>query len=308
MPTLVRSLTVTLALTLALPGGALAQGGGQAPPPQPSAPRLPRPRRSSWRSPRITASRSRRAGPNRFLLGGHWYFRQDDTFIGDAAGWAAQQDLSGWTPIRVPFNWNAQDVTQNRSSNGWYRKEFVVPKTRRKVNWKVRFEGNNYRSFVFLNGRLIGRFGGYFPFEVNLKGLKRGTNNLVVKVSSLRSNTDLTHWRPAAFNGFGSGGWWNFGGILREVYMRPVDTVDIEQVRALPKVPRLGGPAKVRVKVLLRNLSRKQRARSWTSGSPGDRAPGSGAACRPTARGRWPPTSRSRTRASGSRATRACTA
>ena len=59
----------------------------------------------------------------------------------------------------------------------------------------------------------------------------------MVKVSSLRSSSDLTHWRPAAFNGFGTGGWWNFGGILREVYMRPVDTVDIEQVRALPKVP-----------------------------------------------------------------------
>jgi beta-glucuronidase len=197
---------------------------------------------------------------NRFLLGGQWYFRQDDTFIGDAGGWAAQQDLSGWTPIHVPFNWNGQDVTQNRPSTGWYRKEFVVPKTKRRVNWKVRFEGNNYRSFVFLNGRLIGRFGGYFPFEVDLNGLKRGRNTLVVKVSSLRSNTDLTHWRPAAFNGFGSGGWWNFGGILREVYMRPIDTVDIDEVRALPKVGRLGGPAKVRVKILLRNQSGKQRA------------------------------------------------
>jgi beta-glucuronidase len=206
---------------------------------------------------------------NRFLLGGVWYFRQDDTFIGDAAGWAAQQDLSGWTPIRVPFNWNAQDVTQNRSSTGWYRKEFVVPKTKRKVNWKVRFEGNNYRSFVFLNGKLIGRYGGFFPFEVDLKNLKRGRNALVVKVSSLRSASDLTHWRPAAFNGFGTGGWWNFGGILREVYMRPVDGVDIEEVRALPKVPRLGGPAKVRVKVLLRNLGRKAHAANLAIGIRG---------------------------------------
>jgi len=195
---------------------------------------------------------------NRFVLGGQWYFRQDDTFVGDAAGWARQQDLSGWAPISVPHNWNAKDTTQNRSSVGWYRKEFTVPKTRRRVNWKVRFQGNNYRSFVYLNGKLIGRFGGYFPFEVDLTNLKRGRNTLVVKVSSLRSSSDLTHWRPAAFNGYGTGGWWNFGGILREVYMRPVDTIDIERVRALPKVGRLGGPAKVRVKIALRNLSRKK--------------------------------------------------
>jgi beta-galactosidase/beta-glucuronidase len=251
-----RSLTVALALSLAVPAVSMGQ---QAPPPQPAPPPPPAP-------PLVVQKPSPRGilikegWTDRYLLGGRWYFRQDDTFVGDAAGWARQQDLSGWTPIRVPFNWNATDTTQNRSSVGWYRKEFRVPKTRRKVNWKVRFEGNNYRSFVFLNGRLIGRFGGYFPFEVDLKNLKKGRNTLVVKVSSLRSSSDLTHWRPAAFNGFGTGGWWNFGGILREVYMRPVDGVDIEQVHALPKLPRVHGPARVRVKVLLRNLSPKQRA------------------------------------------------
>src|SRR3954451_5971524 len=257
MPLLVRSLIAALVLTPGLPAAALAQGGGQAPAPQSNPPPPPAPR-LVVQKPSPHGILIKEGWTNRFLLGGTWYFRQDDTFMGDAAGWANQQDLSGWSPIHVPFNWNATDTTQNRSSNGWYRKEFKVPKTKRKVGWKVRFEGNNYRSFVYLNGKLIGRFGSYFPFEVNLKNLKRGTNNLVVKVSSLRSSTDLTHWRPAAFNGYGTGGWWNFGGILREVYMRPVDGVDIEEVRALPKLPRIGGPAKMRVKVLLRNLGRKQ--------------------------------------------------
>ena len=77
---------------------------------------------------------------------------------------------------------------------------------------------------------------GYFPFELDLNGLRRGRNTLVVKVSTLRGRTDLTHWRPAAFNGFGVGGWWNFGGILREVYVRPIDTIDVEDVRALPRL------------------------------------------------------------------------
>src|SRR5215211_4187324 len=100
---------------------------------------------------------------------------------------------------------------------------------------------------------------GYLPFEVDLKGLRRGRNTLVVKVSSLRSSTDLTHWRPAAFNGYGSGGWWNFGGLLREVYVRPVEGVDIENVLALPRLARLRGPARVVVKVRARNLTRRNR-------------------------------------------------
>ena len=83
---------------------------------------------------------------------------------------------------------------------------------------------------MWLNGEQLAYFTGYFPFEVLLKNLRKGRNTLVAEVSSLRSNTDLTHWRPAAFNGYGTGGWWNFGGILREVYMRRVDTVDVEDV------------------------------------------------------------------------------
>ena len=106
---------------------------------------------------------------------------------------------------------------------------------------------------------MIGSYTGYFPFELDLTGLRKGRNTLVVKVSSLRSNRDLTHWRPAAFNGFGTGGWWNFGGLLREVYVRKIDTVDIPQVQVLPRLPKLRGPAKVEVRALVRNMTDKDR-------------------------------------------------
>ena len=105
----------------------------------------------------------------------------------------------------------------------------------------MRFQSANVRSVVWLNGRKIGgNVGGYFPFEADLKGLRRGRNTLVVKVSSLRSSTDLTHWRPAAVNGYGSGGWWNFGGLLREVYVRRIESLDVESAQVLPRVRRVG--------------------------------------------------------------------
>ena len=196
------------------------------------------------------------------LLGGRWYFRPDDTLVqGDAEGWYAQDDLVGWTPITVPHNWNATDTLENRSSVGWYRKEFRLPASPKGARyfWKVRFEGSNYRTKVWLNGRHIGGFTGLFPFEAELKGLRKGRNTLVVKVSSVRSRTDLTHWRPSRFNGYGTGGWWNFGGLLREVYVRRVDTVDIQDVNVLPRLRRVRGPAKVEVRTTLRNFTRKER-------------------------------------------------
>ena len=202
---------------------------------------------------------------NRELLGGTWWFRQDDTFVGEQERWFDTDDLTGWSQITVPHNWNATDTTENRPSIGWYRKDFTLPappkdrKERLREFWKVRFEGNNYRTKLWLNGEQIAYFTGYFPFEVLLKNLRKGRNTLVAEVSSLRSNSDLTHWRPAAFNGYGTGGWWNFGGILREVYMRRVDTVDVEDVHVLPRLRRVGGPAKVEVRTTLRNFTKRDR-------------------------------------------------
>ncbi|HEX6585012.1 MAG TPA: glycoside hydrolase family 2 TIM barrel-domain containing protein [Thermoleophilaceae bacterium] len=223
-----------------------------------------RPRAGRWRgaSGRHAGKPLIREGQvNRELLGGTWYFRQDDAFVGEQERWFDQDDLAGWSEISVPHNWNATDTSFNRSSIGWYRKEFTLPRSPKKARhfWKLRFEGNNYRSEVWLNGKKLALYTGYFPFEVLLSNLRKGRNTLVVEVSSLRSNTDLTHWRPAAFNGYGTGGWWNFGGMLREAYVRRVDTVDVEHVSALPRLARVGGPARVEVRTTLRNFTKKDR-------------------------------------------------
>jgi beta-glucuronidase len=254
-----RTVLASIALAAFLPLPAYAQGGGEAPPggtqtPPPVAPELRIERPGG--KPLI-----REGQVNRQLLGGTWYFRQDDAFVGEAERWFDRDDLTGWRAINVPHNWNATDTTENRPSIGWYRKDFTLPRSPKKALhfWKLRFEGNNYRTKVWLNGKELALFTGYFPFEVLLSNLRRGHNTLVVEVSSLRSNTDLTHWRPAAYNGFGTGGWWNFGGILREVYVRRVDTVDVEHVTALPRLRRARGPARVEVRTTLRNFTKKDR-------------------------------------------------
>ena len=53
-----------------------------------------------------------RDGPaGRILLAGSWLFRADPNDEGLGAGWAGQQDTSGWTSVTVPSAWNAGDYS-----------------------------------------------------------------------------------------------------------------------------------------------------------------------------------------------------
>ena len=129
---------------------------------------LRRRRRSWFRRPRASRS-STRASPTAGCSAAPGTSARTTRFVGDAQRWFAQDDLTGWTAIRVPHNWNATDTTLDKASVGWYRKEFklpAVPKDEAKRTfWKIRFEGANYRTKVWLNGKTIGGYGGYFPFE-----------------------------------------------------------------------------------------------------------------------------------------------
>jgi len=197
-----------------------------------------------------------RAGqPGRLVLGGRWYFRLDDAGKGVGDRFMAQRSLSGWRPISLPYDWNGAERKLNAASIGWYRRDLEMPRSAPGTRWIVRFEGAGHRSTVYLNGRVIGRHtGNYLPFEADLRGLRPGRNRLVVRVSSLRTPDDLTHWRRARVHRYGNGGWWNFGGIHREVTVRPARGLDIGRAQALP---RMGCPtcaARVQVRALVRNL------------------------------------------------------
>jgi beta-glucuronidase len=200
-----------------------------------------------------------RAGqPGRLLLGGRWHFKLDNGNVGVRRRYMRHRSLRGWRPITVPYDWNGAEAKLNRSSVGWYRRDFVLPRTPRGTRWIVRFEGAGHQSTVYLNGRAIARhWGNYLPFEAILRGLRPGANRLVVRVSSLRRPTDLTHWRRARFNGYGNGGWWNFGGVHREVSVRPARVLDIGRAQALTRMRCPTCRARVQVRALVRNLGRR---------------------------------------------------
>jgi beta-glucuronidase len=208
-------------------------------------------------------------GPQgRFLMDGQWLFRLDNENQGLRRRYFRQRGRAGWSRVAVPHAWNVGDdsIASFNGSVGWYRKDFELPSRRAALAWAVRFETVNYRSTVWLNGKRIGgNTGAYLPFTVRLDGLKRkGTNRLVVRVNSRRTPTDLPPARQSPTTGLPTGGWWNYGGLLREVYLQRLDTVQMKTARVLPKLGCRTCPATVRMATTLRNVTRGSRTVSVT--------------------------------------------
>jgi beta-glucuronidase len=200
-------------------------------------------------------------GPdNRYLLGGTWLFRLDNAGVGLTQRFQRKATPDGWTRTSVPNAWNAGDdsLASMVGTVAWYRKDFRLPDERSRMDWLVRFESVNYRSRVWLNGRPIGRnTGAYLPFDMRLPRhvLKRGgVNRLVIRVDNRRLRTDFP---PSGLTGSGdpTGGWWNYGGILREVYLQRVDRIDISNLLVRPDLPCATCSATVLLRVTVRNYA-----------------------------------------------------
>jgi beta-glucuronidase len=187
----------------------------------------------------------------RYLLSGTWLFRLDPTDAGRAGGLPSTPSTGGWSRIAVPNAWNANDPSTASMAGtiGWYRRDFRLPDTRAGLAWIVRFESVNFRAQVWLNGRLLGgNTGAYLPFEFALDGVRRsGVNHLVIRVDNRRYNPAVGPQPP--------NGWWNYGGLLGEVYLRRVDRVDFERVVVRPRLPCVRCPATIEAQATVRNYS-----------------------------------------------------
>jgi len=196
------------------------------------------------------------SGPTgRYLLGGTWLFRFDDG-RGLRDRFQAQTSTSGWRAIGVPNAWNAgqQTAASYAPAVAWYRKDFVLPSSAPRYTWIVRFESVNNDATIWLNGHPLGAHtGAFLAFELELPAADlRGVNRLVVRVSDAHSLTDvppLSRPGPAGV----VGGWWNYGGLLREVYLRAVEGVDMPQVQVLPSLECASCAASVSYAVVARN-------------------------------------------------------
>jgi beta-glucuronidase len=200
-----------------------------------------------------------RDGPDgRYLLDGAWLYRPGH------ANYSNSRSIAGWTQVTVPNAWNVADTSAAGflGGVGWYRKDFRLPSKAAGLSWVVRFESVNNRAHAWLNGHSIGTHTGPFlPFEPALpaKFLSHGhgANRLVIRVDSHRLSTDLPPSGQSRLTGAPLGGWWNYGGILRDVYLRRIDRVDLQTVQVLPVLPCATCAAAISYRVTVRNWSNK---------------------------------------------------
>jgi len=251
--TMRRTITAVLAALTLLPSASAAFAQGDramiTPPPPAAVPQVETP---------VRGALSEQGPENRFLMAGTWLFRLDPTEVGITQGFQKDTATDGWAITTAPNAWNATDesVASMTGTVGWYRKDFRLPSAKSRFSYVVRFESVNYRSRVWLNGKPIGtNRGAYLPFELRLpSGLldRDGVNRLVIRVDNRRYATDFP---PSGLSVTGNptGGWWNYGGLLREVYLRQIDRIDFSTVQVRPILPCSSCAADVQYKVVLRN-------------------------------------------------------
>jgi beta-glucuronidase len=193
----------------------------------------------------------------RYLLDGTWLFRLDPADAGRKAHWERRRSSAGWTRVTVPNVWNNGDpsAASMLGGVGWYRRDFALPSASAALHWAVRFESVNYRSTVWLNGHLLGRnTGAFVPFQLLLKGVRRATNRLVIRVDSRHRTSDFPVGGLTS-DGTPTGGWWNYSGLQREVYLQRIDRVEFQKVVVRPVLPCTTCTATVHAAVTLRNVS-----------------------------------------------------
>ena len=199
-------------------------------------------------------------GPSgRYLLGGTWLRRPDDG-VGLRERFQDSHSSSPWTAVTVPNAWNAGLTTaaSYRGAVTWYRKDFVLPSSSSSDEWIVRFESINNSATVWLNGHPLGSHtGAFLPFELALPPADlnaHAVNRLVLRISDAHALTDLPPENSTGASGV-VGGWWNYGGILREVYLRRVQGVDFASVQISPRLSCATCAAVISYSVVLNNTS-----------------------------------------------------
>jgi hypothetical protein len=225
----VAALAAAPAMVLAagpLPGLPSLPGQGSSPSPAPQPNPQPGPDANSGPSPIGAPTSSNQpfaySGPvGRVRLGGIWGYRADPHDKGLSQGWSS----GNWTGrhVRVPYVPNAWPVTgpgglrNFEGSVGWYVTHFRVPAAGR---YAIRFESVHHKARVWVDGKEVAQhIGAYIPFEGRPYLTAKVKHTLVVRADwrdPLQMKRDGWHR-----------GWFNFGGINREVTIRPVGQFEV---------------------------------------------------------------------------------
>jgi beta-glucuronidase len=157
----------------------------------------------------------------RWRIAGDWTFAKDELDVGAQGGWAGHiPDVA--THVQVPHVWNA-DLTKAsfQGAVGWYFARFRAPHAGR---FRVRFLSSHHTVQAYMDGAPIGSHqGGFLAWETSPVSLSAGEHLLAVRADTRKETTVAQT---------GGEGWWNWGGLSREVELRKARDLDVVAVRA----------------------------------------------------------------------------
>jgi beta-galactosidase len=160
----------------------------------------------------------------RTLINSGWLFLEDDIKdINDI-----YKSRKEWKIISLPHTWNRTDaldaVPGYRRAAGWYQNEVFISDAKRPYIYRLYFEGVNYKSEVYVNGRKAGyHTGGYTGFYVDITPfVKPGEKNKVVVKADNSYDPNLIPSQKSDFV--------LYGGITRNVWLEILPPGYIESV------------------------------------------------------------------------------
>jgi hypothetical protein len=200
--------------------------------------------------------------------GGHATPRAPDPSpVGSApmtfGGPTGRRALTDWSlagrRVRAPFAVGARrlDMPAFEGSVARFSTAFYLPAA---GDYAIRFESVNHKAVVWLDGRLVARHTGtYLPFEVRAH-LGGGRHRLVVRDDW----RDPVRMRAAGWHRT----WFNYGGLAREVTIRPLGASELDSPGLVARVTAGGADVTVTVRVRNRRADRLVRVRGSVAGAP----------------------------------------
>lgn len=175
---------------------------------------------------------------NWLTLNGPWQFEIDKNGDGEARGLISGKDLA--SKINVPFCPESKLSGIGNTEimkNVWYRRMFEVPDAMKGKRILLHFGGVDYKTWVYLNGKLVGdHVGGCVGFAFDVTSfLKPGQNELVVRVFDDTAGGDQPAGKQTATVSKGCH-YTRTTGIWQPVWLEAVGTTYIKNFSIVPDV------------------------------------------------------------------------
>lgn len=152
-------------------------------------------------------------------------FKPDPGNVGLGKRWQVPGKARGWRSVRIPHLISRRITGPYPGGTvGWYRLRFRAPSGANDA-FRTDFEQVRRQSTVWLNGRRLDRnVDPYSPFELPLRGIRRGVNQMIVRVDYRKGRNPIE-------------GWWNWGGVVRPVSVASVGRLSASSLDMTGNLP-----------------------------------------------------------------------